>query len=308
MKRIYVEITSDGLTLGKIGHKTIEQRMFVKWEYGEVLDGALYNVSRLFSIIVGYVREKRLSKAQAVVSSIFISSSSPIYLFPIILSIKKTGLLIGGIYGESLLSEKGFMKFKNKEGEGLDFFTQFRAPIHKSPYGWLTLTGVIVGIVASLSAWLYVEKNSEISWLREEVASLESVVLSATKEHNKLHDLRTSDSLLQKKIIKCGKERARLCICDKVLKIVSDTIPDDTWLERFSFDKVGKKIEEKPTVVSLVGASLSDYGALEFYKRLAESTHMKKLHFDRFDGLGASIETDSKEDGDCCKFEFSCNI
>ena len=122
MKRIYIEITSDGLTLGRFSRRTIENQEFFRWEYGEVCDGVLHNASRLYLFVMDYAREYRLMNSRVIVSSLLMGKTSPVYLLPIILSITKAGLLIDGIYGESLLSEKRFMKFKEKKGEGLDFF------------------------------------------------------------------------------------------------------------------------------------------------------------------------------------------
>jgi hypothetical protein len=303
MKRLYIELTNEKVTIGSIGRDTIESRKTFQWHYGEVFNGLFYNTSQLFTHVLTYLGEFRLTKGKVVVCGKCLNTGSPIYLFPILLAISKTGLFIDQICEESLLEGENVMRF-HKEGEdALDFFKPFRAPTKQSPYGWILSMGILIGTIGFGALWFYHKDAKHVSLLKQEIIRGELEIANLLKKKKSLQRSCKGGAFLDAKIGKCKDEKERLVRSNSILKKIADFIPDKTWLTSLSFAVERKKGEENKEVMKIVGRSFYDEEAFEFYRRLSENGLLKGLRIDRFDGVGSEAAGSSP----MCHFEFVWN-
>jgi len=167
----------------------------------------------------------------------------------------------------------GTLFFRQSELEKrLDFFKDFRLNKKKKIYAWLVISSIILGGLCFLLVTSYLGTRSEYVRVCSIQEAVRSELLSSQQKAKQLFLVKQENETLKKIITKerVHDERAQNVL--EVLQAITKTIPEQTWLEKISFDKksFGSDKKMKNRVV-LEGCSLSEKQVSVFHKKIAGS-------------------------------------
>ncbi|MCK4517152.1 PilN domain-containing protein [Candidatus Babeliales bacterium] len=164
----------------------------------------------------------------------------------------------------------GTLFFRQSELEKrLDFFKDFRLNKKKKIYAWLVISSILLGGLCFLLVTSYLGTRAEYARVCSIQEAVRSELLLSQQKAKSLFLVKQANETLKKIITKerVHDERAQNVL--EVLQAITKTIPEQTWLEKISFNKRSFRGDKKmKNRVALEGCSLSEKQVSAFHKKL----------------------------------------
>jgi len=280
-KFVYIELDNKYLFLSKLKSKKtkfiLSSNKKIPLNETDFKEGILYNPSKIYLHIKEFIQKNKLKKARSIVTVSGVYNKNKLKQklasLQIALCLSKTGLKIKHISEKSKDTENMIPPhffYKKHFKDQLNFFKPFTPSKTSSPHKWLSYSSALILITAITSFTFYLDQKTKLEELNK--TTQETCLENKTLE-NKLRLLHS----FKQNIEKSNKNLAKLTQIKKLannptqkLVSLSESVPQDSWINNLSIDNHTKKIE-------ITGTAQNEQTISGFTTKLAELTKSKEL-------------------------------
>lgn len=301
-KKLFIQINESCLLIAQIkSNSKLQKIKTYKLDNNEIYKNKLFNLSQIHAYIKNYLKENKIKKATAIISSsLFEQIPKPkqnLLALQHILTFGKANLEIQKIItnreGNNTMD---FFKNHKKDDKQLDFFKKFKPPQKTSNYWWLLTTIACLSLIIISTIILRKNKIKKVNLLNLQLAPLLEKNKKLKLQVQKLYETQKLNESKKIKLEKINKLKEEQNNPKKLLKLISKNIPEKCWI---------KKLEILKQKITIEGKSFNTQDILQFSTNLTKSKLFKNL---RTENIGKIKSKTNTKKNPIYSFKFSGNL